>query len=184
MIPPARPTFACAIAVLLGLAALGLPACSPGPDGGSDPAVEAPKTLPTALAAYDALRKELYAGRFIASYDACSRRYREKKFPADLFRKEVASNPGLQALGLTAEKVARLEPRELVDTYFRLLSEVVRKRIIVTLSETKVLGQSSLPDGRAAVTIETGGAPSRLLWVMEDGVWKMDGEEKGEGGGK
>ncbi|MCU0722017.1 MAG: hypothetical protein MUC63_00100 [Planctomycetes bacterium] len=167
----------------LALLLLALPALSCSSSGNGVPVADpAPEPPPSALQAYEALRREIYAGRFVALYDACSKRYRADKFPDDRYRRETASSPGLAELGLTSADVARLEPREVVATYFRLVPEHVRKRLIVALSETKVLGQSSLPDGRAAVSIESGGEPSRLLFVMEDGAWKMDGEEKGAGG--
>jgi hypothetical protein len=166
----------------LGILLLALTgACSPSGNGSPAPARESPRPAGTALDAYEVLRREIYAGTFIALYDSCSLRYRDEKFPAEKYRKEAASSPGLKGLGLTSEDVARQAPREVVETYFRLLPEDVRKRIIVALSETKVVSQKALPDGRMAVGIESGGQASTLLWVMENGAWKMDGEEKGAG---
>jgi hypothetical protein len=156
-------------------------ACSTEENGGprkpgAEPAPERAVER-TAAQAYQALRDEILQGNFIALYDACSARYRKEKFAPERFRTIVASLPGLKAAELTAENVAKMDARELVQTYFRVLPAESKKEIALAMAAVKVLGVQTLPDGRRAIAIDSSGTRSRLLWVLENGAWKMDGEE-------
>jgi len=168
--------------MLLGLLAGG---CTSEQNGGprkeekqpaSDPATEARE-------AYDELRRRILDGEFTATWDFSSRAYREATFPVEQYRRIVASSPGLKALGLDAGDVARMEPRAVIKTYFEVLPEAQKKELVLAMAGVDVIGQKRLPDGRVAVRIRIGRDESRVLWVKEDGSWKMDGQEKRAGGG-
>jgi hypothetical protein len=165
------PGLLCLLACLAG--------CNTGENGGPPEDKPAPPESreDAALRAYSALRQDILEGNFIALFDACSGAYREKKFASDTFRKSLASNPGLQTLELTAEDVARMKPRDLAETFFRLLPVEHKKRVAQAMAAVKITARNRLPDGRVEIVIETDGAPSKLFWVQEGDAWKMDGEE-------
>lgn len=131
-----------------------------------------------ALRAFDALRAEIMQGNLAALYDASSQRWRDKTFSPEVFRPTVASMPNIADKGLTAADVARLEPRELVVTYFGLVPDDQKRELALAMAEVKVLDTRRLPDGRVAVRVDSSGMVSTYFWALENGLWKMDGEEK------
>jgi hypothetical protein len=171
------------ILLLAGL----LCACSTGKNGAPVKEEPEPKAPPdTARAAYEGLRQEILEGNFIALYDACSAAYAASKFDGNRFRASVVGMVGFKDLGITSEDLAKMKPREVVITYFRLFPREQKKDLILTMSKVKVLDERALSDGRTAVEIDSGGIIERLIWVRERGMWKMDGQEtlKGPPGGK
>jgi hypothetical protein len=181
--------------LLLVLLAYGTPGCNSGADGrpakkdpASPPAGSAdaePAPAPdTPRGTYETLRHEILQGNFIALYDYCSQAYVREKFSIENTRARVASIPGLADLGLSAQDLARMKPREVIATYFRLFPKEQKEGMIVAMSKSRVLGESPLPDGRVALDIDSEGTLSRLVWVQENGEWKIAGEEAPKGKGK
>ncbi|MHC5038883.1 MAG: hypothetical protein ACYTHM_16355 [Planctomycetota bacterium] len=182
-------------ALLLGIAFTG---CNTGNNGGpvedpsspsgkqpppkespADPAVKAGPDQ-ALLQTYERLRQEILQGKFIALYDFASTEYRKVQFAPERFRPTIASLPGLKDLKLTAEDVTRMEARDLIVTYFKLLPQDQKKHLALAMASVKVLGTKNLPDGRKGIEIESNGVGSLLIWTLEGGEWKMAGEERGK----
>jgi hypothetical protein len=167
--------------------------CNSGADGRPAKKEPASKTAPqekpqaspgTPRGAYEALQQEILAGNFIALYDFCAEAYVREKFSAEKFRAIVTAIPGFADLGITAEDVSRMKPREVMVTYFRLFPKEQKEALIVAMSRVRILGETSLPDGRVALDIDSDSTRSRLFWIQENGEWRITGEEMTPGEGK
>jgi hypothetical protein len=178
--------------VLLVLLCWGAAGCNSGADGrpsettqpdkpASPAETKPPPAGDTPRSAYDGLRHEILQGNFLALYDYCSEAYVREKFSVEKFRAIVLTIPGFADLGLTGEDLARMKPREVVATYFRLFPADQKERMIVAMSKARVLRENPLPDGRVALEIDSDGTRSRLVWVNENGKWKIAGEEAAQG---